>query len=73
MLHFIDFYLKSGVYERVSWSHDPDPFDIQCYAEKHFGGWSNVYTAEAFPVKGPTFQRYFWNGGNWVKTKRKKT
>lgn len=67
MMHFADYYLKTGIKERVTWGHDPDPFDIQCYAEDHFGGWDNVLVCDSFPANGPTYSLYYFDGEKWVK------
>ena len=67
MIHFTDYYLKTGIKERVAWGHDPDPFEIQCHAKNHFGGWENVFQTDSFPANGPTYSLYSFIYGNWVE------
>ena len=66
MIHFTDFYLKTGIRERVTWGHDPDSFELQCYAKKHFGGLDKIWKMDSFSQTDPLHALYRFVNGEWV-------
>lgn len=71
MTHYTDFYLKNGERERISWAHDPDPYEIICYMGDRFGGADNVFTQDTFNGSEPDYFALVFDGYNWIDNPEK--